>query len=853
MEDGLGFLVSFDALSISRQDGQPPIMRLSPFRCCSAVAFQTNVLLGSSVSTTSLAPLHVLPHAWELRYVNAVALQKGLSKEELLSCDWAALQASCANLADWPLLQYLESQPARQYAGRATTASLVSRMATVTTPSASPSTLSAVGGAEETKQSDKPGDTRQYVAGVVDVCDGWDEWVVSTPNAPAGGVRVRQTPADNGKVIWRLSPGQLARLLPTPGGKQTDGSSTSQAGGTGWRSVRGVGGEKGWLKLPPLDASGGPQPALALERVLADRCILDWFSSEAVRGAGGEGSDSGVEARARIDSFIAEDPFWLSIRQRGSIATPADGVKAAGVLSPVSSADLHGDSDALLVTMVDAGALTDGGGDKGNDDSRPLLVTGKWTVGLVTDTLTVTTRTSGCTRTVGPSVPVDRNVPAVLSNPDSSSAKGEGDKVFEPLPVLVDGLVFGFRAVDGLLIVTRAFPRTSRAKESGMVHTEPVERQAMAWLGGVDEGAEVAFSIVDNGQDVMFTCREVGSRRRTATVRAKCGDTWGCGRVALGARRAASEDATSGWVRVTSQAHGATVRSGMSIDVDAVVGRIPCGTVVPYDSAIVYHSPGAPDRGGIDPVVRYRCMATVTTPAGWISERGRYADHPYRICEQVRARPQQPPATVSHVSIARVHSPVIAGAKTLAEGCDSLKSGTRRSTSPGEELQEHRESEWQQRLDELAVLPIRFQLLQQLNRGVSQALRYADLSRGDLPWSIAGLLSRCRHLVFSTLKQELWQAELKRTSRPRVAQAGEEGTPPPLELRLSRGRAAQHGTSSACKTRQAGRERRQTLFGQAFFALRHVQAKVFRLRPEEVLYSTVFLGEHAHDAGGECY
>lgn len=795
-----------------------------------------------------------LPNAWELRYVNAVALRKGLSKEELLSCDWAALQASGTKLADWPLLQSLESQPTRLRAGRATTASLVSRETKVTTFSASPSTLSAGGGAEEMKQSDRPSDTRQDGAGVVDVCGGRDEWVVSTPNAPAGGVRVRQTPVDNGKVIWRLFPGQLARLLPPPGGKPTDGNSTSQAGGTGWRSVRGVGGEKGWLNLPILDASGGPESAPALERVLADRCVLNWFSSEAVRGAGGEGSDSGVEARARIDSSVAEDPFWLSMRQRGSIATPVDGVEAAGALSPLSSVDLHGDSDALLVTTVDAGAPTDVGGDKGNDDSRPLLVTGKWTVGLVTDTLTVTTRTSGCTRVVGPSVPADRNVPVALSNPDGSSAKGEGDKVVEPLPVLLDGLVFGFRAVDGLLIVTRAFPKASGEKESGTVHMEPVDRQAMAWLGGVNEGTEVSFSIVDNGQDVMFSCREVGSRRRSATVRARCGDTWGRGRVALGARRAAAEDATSGWVRVTSQAHGATVRSGMSIDVDAVVGRIPCGTVVPYDSAIVYHSPGAPDRGGIDPVVRYRCMATVTTPAGWISERGRYADHPYRICEQVRARPQQPPATVSHVSIARVHSPVIiAGSKTSTEGCDSSNGGTGRGTIQGEEPQERRESEWQQRLDELAVLPIRFQLVQQLNRGVSQALRYANLSRGDLSWSMAGLLSRCRHLLFSTLKQELWQAELKRTSRPRVARAGEEGTPPSLELRLSRGRAARHGHSSARETRQPGREGRQTLFGQAFFALRHVQAKVFRLRPEEVLYSTVFLGEHAHDAGGECY
>lgn len=806
----------------------------------------------------------MLPNAWDVRYVNAVASRKGLSKEELLSCDWVTLQASCTNLADWPLLQSLESRPARLHERGATTASLLSPATAVAVSLVSPSTPSSGGGVEETKQSDKPKGTHQDVAGVVDVSRERDEWIVSTPNAPAGGVRVRQTPVDDGKVIWRLWPGQIARLIPPPGGQTTNGNSTSDAGGTGWRNVGGVGGERGWLALPPTDARGDPGPVPGLERFWADRYVMDWFSSEAVGGAGGEGNDSRVEARARKDPSLEADTFWLPMRQRGSMAKPVDGVEAAGVPSPFSPANLHGDSDALLVSTIDAGAPTDEDG-VGNDGSKPLLVAGKWTVGLVTDTLTVTTRTSGCTRIVGSSVPPDRNVPAALSNPDSGSAKPEGDQMVEPLPVLVDGLVFGFRAVDGLLIVTRALPRTAGARESGMMHMEPVERQAVAWLGGVDEGTEVSFSIVDNGQDVTFSCREVGSRRRTATVRAKCGDTWGRGRVALGARRSTAEDSTTGWVRVTSQAHGATVRSGMSIDVDAVVGRIPCGTVVPYDSAIVYHSPGAPDRGVIDPVVRYRCVATVTTPAGWISERGRYADHPYRICEQVRARPQQPPATVSHVSIARVHSPVTADAKTLAEGCalsqdqslqtaeNDLHGGTRGKTPPSEGLQECRESEWQRRLDELAVLSARFQLLQQLNRGVSQALRYVDLSQGDVPWSIAGLLSSCRHLVFSTLKQELWQAELTRTSRPLVAQAGGEGTPPSLELRLSRGRAAQHGHSGARQARQAGREGRQTLFGQAFFALRNVQAEVFRLRPEEVLYSTIFLGEHAHDAGGEFY
>lgn len=244
----------------------------------------------------------------------------------------------------------------------------------------------------------------------------------------------------------------------------------------------------------------------------------------------------------------------------------------------------------------------------------------------------------------------------------------------------------------------------------------------------------------------------------------------------------------------------------------------------------------------------------------------RYANHPYRICEQILARPQQTPASISHVSVARVQSPAsFVGGDTLA-GRSSFsrhqplppvqKAGNTGSTAgetPGEEDQQRRESEWQQRLGELAVLPTRFHLLQQLNRGVSKVLRYVDLSQGDLPWSVAGLLSRCRHLVFFALRQEAWQAELARTSRPAAAAAAEvahssgEATPPSLELRLSRGRAARHAGLGTLRADQRGR---QTLFCQAFFSLRNTEESLFRLRPGEVLYGTVFVGEHAHDAGG---
>lgn len=708
---------------------------------------------------------------------------------------------------------------------------------------------------EETKRSDPPGGCRQDddVARVSDVHEERDEWVVATPTAPVEGIRVRRAPVDSGKVLWRLSPGQVARLLP-PAGEGSSESSTTGSSTAGWRSVRGVGGERGWLAFPPNDTPRGPGPGSepALERFCAQRCMLDWFSSEAASGVEIRGAGGKVEASAALSTA---GRFWLPLRQRGSTATAVNDDDEVQLLSPLSAAKLLGNSDALLFSTV--GARTSMGRRSGSrEDGRPLLVTGKWKVGLVTDTLTVTTRTSGCTRELTSSVVEVGSNPSSLLNPGSSSAEGRSDRTGEPLPVLVDGLVFGFRAADGQLVVTRALVKAAAAVDSGTAHGHPVEQRAVGWLGGVDEGTEVTFSVLDNGEDVMFSCQEVGSRRRTATVRAKCSDVWGGG-VALGVRSVEKEDSTRGWVRVTSQAHGATVRSGMSIDSDAVVGRIPCGTVVPFDSAIVYHSPSASDRGvgEVEPVVRYRCLATTTTPAGWISERGRYAEHPYSICERVRPRPQQPPASISHVSIARV----LLGAEEPAAGCSlppvqSFSPGehggsSRKRVGRGGEPRQECEADWRRRLDELSVLPARFRLLQQLNRGVSQALRYVDLSQGDLPWSTASLLSRCRHVVFSALKQELWQAELARTSRPLMAQAGGEPTPPSLELRLSRGRAARHGRPSV---RQVGQEGQQTtLFGQAFFGLRNAPTELFRLRPGEVLYSTVFVGEHAHDAGGE--
>ncbi|CAM9358684.1 unnamed protein product, partial [Hapterophycus canaliculatus] len=176
-----------------------------------------------------------------IRYVNAVASQKGLSKETLLTCDWATLQASFADLADWPLLRSLAAQPARLHVHGAAIAPLSSRTTVKPTASVGPAAPAVGGGVEETKGSESPGCCGQDddVTRASDGDDGRDEWVVATPTAPSGGIRVRQAPVDNGKVLWRLSPGQVARLLPPSGGEQSSESSTTGPSVVGWRIVRG--------------------------------------------------------------------------------------------------------------------------------------------------------------------------------------------------------------------------------------------------------------------------------------------------------------------------------------------------------------------------------------------------------------------------------------------------------------------------------------------------------------------------------------------------------------------------------------------------------------------------------------
>lgn len=735
-------------------------------------------------------------------------------------------------------------------------------------------------GVEEKKESPSPGvmiNTRleEPTSCVGKTLERRDEWVVATADTPVQHIEVLESAVSTAKVAWRLACGQIARLLPLPpvtaSTARVDGRSEATSEGRRWRQARGAGGEAGWLSLPAPGTSEDRWLKLGLKRFWTDRHVLSAFSREAQSRLADHDSGRACEASAGSRRAV-ESPvnsLWVPLKLPGSAAV----LRNYSITEALSPAPLEGKSDALLMSALDVGApaLRGSSNSSGGDNTSPgsnagsLLVAGRWKVGLITDTLTVTTRTSGYTKSFA-SCPADATTSAALAALDGGAGEVGDDPLLDPLPVLVDGLVFGFRAADGLLTITRAL--SNGIEESQMkgidasTYVDPDERQATACLGRVNEGAEVTFMIIDGGDDVTFSCKEVGSRQRSATTRVKDACTWGRTRVALGAR-AARHDSTRGWVRIVSQDHGATVRSGMSIDSDRIVGKIPCGSVVPYNNAIIYHSPGSTDDGIIDPVVRYHCTATPTTPAGWISERGRYAHHPYRICEQVRAQPHQPAHLISHVTVGRiVQSAADDGnvARTGMSGGDFLfplpQHLTGKTHFADVEGAESRggvktmdgEEEWQRRLKTFAVLPVRFHLLQQLNRGVANVLRNVNILQGDLPWSTAAMLSRSRHLLFSSLKQEVWQTELERTARPVSSHDAPHGVQTSLELRLSRGRAKQHASSTA---RRRENEERHTLFGQALVALRDAPLEAFRLRAGEALYSTIFLGEHAHDVGGE--
>jgi hypothetical protein len=113
-------------------------------------------------------------------------------------------------------------------------------------------------------------------------------------------------------------------------------------------------------------------------------------------------------------------------------------------------------------------------------------------------------------------------------------------------------------------------------------------------------------------------------------------------------------------------------------------------------------------------VVRFRVAPSSEAPGGWISERGRYSRHPYRIADPIAPPPQDVCAEVSGLSIA-VSEPVEAD---------------RAAPDAGAKKPER--------------LASRFKMLQSFNSLMMSTIPLVDLSLVGKPWSIATLVSGCR-------------------------------------------------------------------------------------------------------------
>lgn len=122
-----------------------------------------------------------------------------------------------------------------------------------------------------------------------------------------------------------------------------------------------------------------------------------------------------------------------------------------------------------------------------------------------------------------------------------------------------------------------------------------------------------------------------------------------------------------------------------------------------------------------DAVVRFHVAATATSPAGWISERGRYSRHPYRIAEPITPPVEDLPFEVSHLVIGlTTHDDAMGdqGAGGEGGGGDAL-------------LQPER-------------LAARYKMLRSLNSLMQSAMSLVDLSLVARPGSIASLVSATR-------------------------------------------------------------------------------------------------------------
>ncbi len=131
------------------------------------------------------------------------------------------------------------------------------------------------------------------------------------------------------------------------------------------------------------------------------------------------------------------------------------------------------------------------------------------------------------------------------------------------------------------------------------------------------------------------------------------------------------------------------------------------------------------------------------------------------------------------------------------------------------------------------VAACRFGMLQDLNCHVREVILLIDLGSIDRPWSVAHLLSRCRGLVYHTVKASCWKKALEATACIGTV----------VELPLSRSRAAKLLASG-----RVDEEARTTVFGQAFRTLHGLPPH--GLRRADKAWNVLWMGERAQDAGG---
>jgi len=371
-----------------------------------------------------------------------------------------------------------------------------------------------------------------------------------------------------------------------------------------------------------------------------------------------------------------------------------------------------------------------------------------------------------------------------------TSIRSDGESVFVPS----DGLLCSVRGIDGSLrILELPF-------EPG---TEPlVHDDAEAYFEGdsLSVGTELAFMVFDDGEHVVFSVSEIGGALRTATVKALSRSHWGSWRVGFAHFSEDPKCDSRGWLRIAStEKRGATVRDGVDIDRSTNLGRLDNGDLVYFDDTTIFDS-GA-DVSDAEPVLRYHVTARKVGLKGWISQKGRFRKHPYQITERVISSPEDPPPALCSLSIGKI------------QGFDKTLVATQK--------------------DAAARVASRMSLVQDFNKLMEKTIPLVDLSLAGRPWSLATLVASCRSLIFSTLKQELWELALEESV------SGDHS----FELRLSRSRAARH--KETCDN-----EAHYSLFSQAFRAMRSLPAEAYRLKPGDSLYSTIFMGEMSHDAGG---